>query len=417
MGSFGGRGLEPSGGTLSPVFRFSSIFKGLSNFASYGRRFDPFTRSAFGRNRNPKPPIPENGRDDRPGKTIRIAYGFIAVFADDRLFLHGPKSFKTIGGAKSGLGDINAFSFDGDDGFSLDPATSAGGTLVEYLFALAFSVSVGFAGFRLSTVFLRRVGMHRQNLQIKKMTGIFTGMNPFGIDAQGLARRAGFWTRLKVFRTYSEFLGSLIQRASKSAWSPSDIMVGQVLILFFLLLLFQILLANFPLAAGLSIIGAFLPVSWLRDLALRREAKILKEFPSALETLSLCAEAGLSLERGLSQYLETAGCHPLADELGKILEQTKLGSSRKDALRAFDRRLRLSDVTLFVTSVSHAERFGTGIAKTLRQLSETLRDKQSQRIEKAVNQLPVKMLIPLLLFIMPVTFLIIFGPVLLSFFN
>ncbi|MGH7739624.1 MAG: type II secretion system F family protein, partial [bacterium] len=242
---------------------------------------------------------------------------------------------------------------------------------MEYLFASIFSLSAGWLGFRLFAVFLDRVGTHQQNLQIKKMTGIFTGVNPFGIDARGLVHRAGFWTRFKLLRTYSEFLSRLIQRSAKPEWSSSDVMVGQVLILFFLFLLFQLLLDNLVLSAGLSMIGAFLPVSWIRDLALRREAKILRDFPNALETLSLCAEAGLSLERGLSQYLETAGRHPLADELGKILEQTKLGSSRKDALRAFERRLRLSDVALFVTSVIHAEKFGTGIAKTLRQLSET----------------------------------------------
>ena len=75
----------------------------------------------------------------------------------------------------------------------------------------------------------------------------------------------------------------------------------------------------------------------------------------------------------------------------------------------------MTDFSLFSTSVIQAERFGTGISKTLQQLSMTIRDKQSQRAEKAVQEMPVKLLFPLILFIMPVTFLIIFGPIVLQF--
>jgi tight adherence protein C len=77
--------------------------------------------------------------------------------------------------------------------------------------------------------------------------------------------------------------------------------------------------------------------------------------------------------------------------------------------------LALTDFSIFVSSVAQAERFGTGVARTLRQLSLTLRDKRTQKAEKEVQELPVKLLLPLILCIMPVTFLIIFGPVVLQF--
>jgi tight adherence protein C len=98
-----------------------------------------------------------------------------------------------------------------------------------------------------------------------------------------------------------------------------------------------------------------------------------------------------------------------------MLEQTRSGSSRKMALEAVSSRLQLTDFSLFTTSLINAEKFGTGISKILRQLSLTMRDKQTQRAEKAVQELPVKLLFPLIFFIMPVTFLIIFGPIVLQF--
>ena len=77
----------------------------------------------------------------------------------------------------------------------------------------------------------------------------------------------------------------------------------------------------------------------------------------------------------------------------------------------------MTDYSLFCASLIQAERFGTGVSKILRQLSLTTRDKQTQRAEKTVQEMSVKMLVPLILFIMPVTFLIIFGPILLQFFR
>jgi tight adherence protein C len=165
---------------------------------------------------------------------------------------------------------------------------------------------------------------------------------------------------------------------------------------------------------GLAL-GAALPVIWLRDRALRRERLLLRELPNALEVVSLCCEAGLTVEQGMDQYLKNARPNPLASEFSAMLEQTRSGASRKAALESAATKIQLTDFSLFTTSLIHAERFGTGVAQTLRQLSTTLRDKQTQAAEKAVQELPVKLILPLVFFIMPVTFLIIFGPVLLQF--
>jgi Flp pilus assembly protein TadB len=286
-----------------------------------------------------------------------------------------------------------------------------------YLLCFLFSCSVGFVAFRTTSVFLRRMDIYHENLQIKILTGLSRERVPLRFYVERIERLSSGFFKSRVLGLYFDYLTNWINRSSQRELRAAQLFSYQVFIFLISFLLVQSLIQNVLVSLAAALLGACLPVSWIRDRALRREDKILRELPNALEILSLCVEAGLSLEQGLVQYLENTGSQPLANEFSKVLEQTKMGSSRKEALQAMSSRVNLTDVSLLVTSIIHAEKFGTGVSKTLRQLSATLRDKQAQRIEKKVNELPVKMLLPLLLFIMPVTFLIIFGPVLLSFFN
>jgi tight adherence protein C len=282
-----------------------------------------------------------------------------------------------------------------------------------YLLCFLFSCSVGFVAFRTTSALLRRMDLYHENLQIKILTGLSREKVPLRLYVERVEVLSASFLKFRFLAFYFNYLTGWINRSSQYELKATQLFSYQIFIFLISLSLTQNILVSFAAAC----LGALLPVSWIRDRALRREGGILRELPNALEILSLCVEAGLSLEQGLVQYLENTGSQPLAYEFSKVLEQTRMGASRKEALQAMNSRVNLTDVSLFVTSIIHAEKFGTGVSKTLRQLSATLRDKQAQRIEKKVNELPVKMLLPLLLFIMPVTFLIIFGPVLLSFFN
>jgi len=167
------------------------------------------------------------------------------------------------------------------------------------------------------------------------------------------------------------------------------------------------------LAMMAFLLGLALPVLWVRDEALRRENRLLLELPVALDRLSLCVEAGLTFDQALAHYLGGARPGPLKDEFAALSGQVRAGAHRREALARLSERLRLTDFTLFSTGVIHAERSGTGLSGVLRRLAATLRDKRSQRAEKAVQELPVKLLLPLLFCIMPVTLLMVFAPVLL----
>ncbi len=286
-----------------------------------------------------------------------------------------------------------------------------------YLLCLIISGSIGFIVFQTTSTLVRRVDLYQENLQIKILTGLSQRKVPLRFYVERVEAFVGSLKKSRFLSRYLGALGAWIDRACRPELKPTQLFSYQIFLFFAAFFLFQFLVQNVLISLGAGVLGTFLPFSWIRDKALRREGEILRELPNALEILSLCAEAGLSLEQGLVHYLENAAAQPLVDEFSKVLEQTRMGSSRKEALQAMGRRVNLTDVSLLVSSVVHAEKFGTGIAKTLRQLSSSLRDKQAQRIEKKVNELPVKMLLPLLLFIMPVTFLIIFGPILLSLLN
>lgn len=224
-------------------------------------------------------------------------------------------------------------------------------------------------------------------------------------------------TTYSILQKYLAYLERQLKRANLERFKPVDLIAYQVLAALFFSSVFGLLAGSFELALISFAAGISLPIVWLNDKAQKRENDLLRELPNALEILALCSEAGLSLEQGMEQYLQNAKTGPLKDEFLKIMEQTRSGAGRKKAFLSVTERLNLTDFSLFSTSVIQAERFGTGIAKTLQQLSMTLRDKQSQRAEKAVQEMPVKLLFPLILLIMPVTFLIIFGPIVLQFMN
>ncbi len=257
---------------------------------------------------------------------------------------------------------------------------------------------------------------HQHNL---RLTNIITPKKSGILSQLFLSEMDGIASALKrkwaLYANYDLYLERLIERMNRKDIKPSSLLGWQCLGSFGAGLVLFLLCGSFFLAFLGFILGVALPILWARDEAFKREKLLMRELPNALEIISLCSEAGLSLEEAINQYLKNGRPGPLTEEFGMIIEQTRTGASRKSAFEAVSRRLDLTDFSLFTASLVHAERFGTGVAKTLRQLSITMRDKQTQRAEKSVQELPVKMLLPLIFFIMPVTFLIIFGPLVLQF--
>jgi len=159
-----------------------------------------------------------------------------------------------------------------------------------------------------------------------------------------------------------------------------------------------------------ALAGAGYPLLWLRDRVRARHRAIARALPYGLDLLTLSVEAGLDFAAALAKVVDKGRSGPLAEELSVVLKELRLGKTREETLRNLARRVDLPALTSFVQALVHADRMGTPLGKVLRILSTQLRIERSQRAEKLANEAPVKLLLPLVLFIFPTLFLMLFGP-------
>ena len=162
------------------------------------------------------------------------------------------------------------------------------------------------------------------------------------------------------------------------------------------------------LAAG-TLVGFFTPNLMLYQKAYDREEKLGRALPDAVDLLTICVESGLGFDAALQQVARnTEG--PLADEITRVLSEIQIGSSRGDALRALAERTNHPDVRSFVSAMLQADAFGIPIGQVLRVQSGEMRVKRRQRAEEAAQKVPVKITVPLIVFILPCMFIAVMGP-------
>jgi len=163
----------------------------------------------------------------------------------------------------------------------------------------------------------------------------------------------------------------------------------------------------------LALAGIFVPLYALRRSARARQKKIWRSLPSAFDLLTTCVEAGLSLDFAMQRVAERYG-GPFSDEIERTIREIGLGKTRRQALLDMAERVDLPDVVTFVNSVIQAETLGTSVGQVLRVQSTQLRMRRRQRAEQVARQAPVKMVFPLVFFLMPSLFIVTIGPVVLS---
>lgn len=153
------------------------------------------------------------------------------------------------------------------------------------------------------------------------------------------------------------------------------------------------------------------PMLWLRSCVRIRQTKILRALPFVLDLLTLSVEAGLDFMMALQRCTERPVIDPLTEELIRVIRETQLGTTRRDALRAMANRIGLSDVRAIVNALVQADELGVSVGAILRIQSDQVRTRRFERAERLANEAPVKLLGPLLFFIFPAVFLILLGPV------
>jgi len=161
------------------------------------------------------------------------------------------------------------------------------------------------------------------------------------------------------------------------------------------------------------LVGFMSPNLYLYQKAYDRSARLLKELPDAIDLLTISVESGLGFDAAIQQVSRnTEG--PLADEFARVLREMQIGQGRTEALRALAERTNLADLRSFVSSMVQADSFGIPIAQVLRVQSSEMRVKKRQRAEEKAQQVPVKITIPLIFFILPCLFIAVMGPAVLS---
>lgn len=173
---------------------------------------------------------------------------------------------------------------------------------------------------------------------------------------------------------------------------------------------------SYILCIGLGFVGFFLPQLYCMRERKQRYIAIVSDLPFFIDLMALSTEAGLDFMGALQRIVEKAENSVLADELSIVLRDIKLGSSRREALTAFSERLDITEITSFVAVVRDADETGASIAAVLKDQSIQMRLDRFVRAEKAGARASQAMLIPMMIFILPAVFLIVFAPVALQFF-
>lgn len=164
--------------------------------------------------------------------------------------------------------------------------------------------------------------------------------------------------------------------------------------------------------AGL-VVGYLLGDAWLNNAVTKHQKAIEKELPDALDLLTISIEAGLGFDSSMQRVVEKA-TGPLAKEFNQTIQEMRMGKTRREALRDMALRNGIGDLTKFVDAIMQADQLGVSLGNVLRSQSDQIRVIRRQRVEEQAMKAPVKMLIPMVLFIFPTIFIVLLGPALIE---
>jgi tight adherence protein C len=172
---------------------------------------------------------------------------------------------------------------------------------------------------------------------------------------------------------------------------------------------------------GVSIVGAYAgikaPEFFLSNKISKRQSSIRAAFPDALDLTLICVESGMSTEQAFRKVAIEIGMQsiPLAEELTLATAELSYLADRRQAYENLAARTGLDGVRSVATALIQAERYGTPLGQALRVLSQEFREQRMNAAEKKAAALPPKLTVPMILFFLPVLFVVILGPAYISY--
>ena len=200
------------------------------------------------------------------------------------------------------------------------------------------------------------------------------------------------------------------------ALQGSFILIGPGITFVIFLLLGVEIRTVFIFSLLVSGIGLVMPIFLLSKRIAKRQAKIQRSLPDVLDLLTVSVEAGLGFDAALVKVVDKVS-GPISEELERLLQEIRMGKPRRDAMRDLGKRTNVEELTKFITSIVQADKLGVSIGKVLRVQSDQIRERRSQRAEAEAMKAPVKMLLPLILFIFPTIFIVLLGPAIIKIVN
>jgi tight adherence protein C len=155
--------------------------------------------------------------------------------------------------------------------------------------------------------------------------------------------------------------------------------------------------------------GFFVPDLLLYNTGVKRQLKIQQDLPDAMDMLTICVESGLGFDAAMARVARNSE-GPVAAEFSRALQEIQIGKSRAQALRSLAERTTVAELRAFTSALVQAGELGIPVADVLREQSKEMRLRRRQRAEEKAQQVPVKILFPLIGCLFPALFIIVIGP-------
>jgi tight adherence protein C len=181
------------------------------------------------------------------------------------------------------------------------------------------------------------------------------------------------------------------------------------LLLFMMLISRPSLLMVVGVPFAIGVLGFMMPGIWLSRRVKTRKTEVTRALPDVIDLLTISVEAGLGFDPALGRVVEKWD-NALTRELGRMLSEMRMGSSRRDAMREVAMRVNVEDLNTFISAVVQADQLGVSISQVLRVQSKQMRQRRRQRAEEQAHKAPLKMLFPMIFLIFPSIYIVILGP-------
>ncbi len=171
-------------------------------------------------------------------------------------------------------------------------------------------------------------------------------------------------------------------------------------------------LVKLMMAGGAGFLGFYLPNMFLSNLIQRRQQSLKNAFPDALDMLLICVQSGMSIELAFSKVAKEIASQSveLAEEFSLTTAELSYLQDRRQAFENLGERTGLPGIKSVATALVQSERYGTPVGQALRVMAKENRDMRMSEAEKKAAALPPKLTVPMIVFFLPVLFIVILGP-------